>query len=258
MSTTTFEIPPAAVEAASKYQVPLGPDAPVMEVLATMRAMRRLRPDPVPRELLERCLEAATWAPTGSNSQTYGYVIVDDRETMRRCADLWRRSARWYVASQKANFPQHSTPEKWAKLMDALRHQSEHFEETPALVAFTCDLGEVFMRRAITGWRHTLAGYAALGLRDSLKMSRNMLRLLSTAESSSIYPGVENFLVAARAHGLAATITTWHVAFEQDWRRELGLSRRAKIYALVPVGWPQGKFGPVVRRSVRETLRYTA
>jgi nitroreductase len=254
--TTMFEIPPAAAEAASKHQVPLGPDAPVMDVMATMRAMRRLRPDPVPRELLERCLEAATWAPTGSNSQSYGYVIVDDRETMRRCAELWRRSARWYAASQQRSVPEHSTPEKWAKLLEALRYQADHFEETPALVAFTCDLGEQFMRRAIASWRDTLAGYAALGVGDSLKLTRNMLRLLTTAESSSIYPGVENFLIAARAHGLAATITTWHIAFEQDWRAALGLGRRAKIYAIVPVGWPQGKFGPVVRRSVRETLRY--
>src|SRR5579875_1211293 len=108
--SASFQPPPAAREAAARHGVPLGPDAPVMEVMATMRAMRRLSPDPVPRELLERCLEAATWAPTGGNSQPYGYVIVDDRETIRRCAQLWRRSERWYAASQRRSAPEHSTP----------------------------------------------------------------------------------------------------------------------------------------------------
>jgi nitroreductase len=254
--SSTFQLPPAATEAAARHGVPLGPDAPVMEVMATMRAMRRLRPDPVPRELLERCLQAASWAPTGGNSQTYGYVIVDDRETMRRCSELWRRSERWYEASQVIA-PEHSTAEKWSRLVGALRYQAEHFEQTPALVAFTCDFTDQFLRRSLRGWRAGLRGYAAIGPGQTLALMRNLPRVLSTAESSSIYPGVENFLIAARAHGLAATLTTWHTFFEPDWRRVLGVSRRTKIYAIVPVGWPLGKFGPVVRVPVRERLRYT-
>src|SRR5215469_8986536 len=64
--------------------VPVGPEAPVMEVLRTMRAMRRLKPDPVPRDLLEQLVEAATWAPSASNQQLYSYVVVTDRAQMAR------------------------------------------------------------------------------------------------------------------------------------------------------------------------------
>jgi nitroreductase len=255
--TTADELPAAAIDAARAHDVPLGPQAPVMEVMATMRAMRRLRPDPVARKLLERLLEAASWAPTGGNSQTYGYVIVDDRATMQRCGEIWRRTQRFYSASQEPMPPPHTTKEKWRKLHDALRYQAAHFDETPALVIFTCDLSGELVSKLVTGLRHTLKGYAAIGLRDTLRSLPQTPRFLSTAESSSIYPGVENFLIAARAHGLAATLTTWHTMFEPEWRRTLGLGRRTKIYAVVPVGWPLGNFGPVVRRPVAERLRYT-
>ncbi len=63
--------------------VPVGPDAPILEVMATMRAMRRLKPDPVPRSMLEQLVEAATWAPSGGNEQNYEFVVVDDRAVMR-------------------------------------------------------------------------------------------------------------------------------------------------------------------------------
>src|SRR3982751_3410359 len=79
--------------------VPLGEGAPILEVMATMRAMRRLKPDPVPDELLEKLVEAATWAPSGSNSQGYEYVVVSDRALMRRLAELWNRSVEAYLGS---------------------------------------------------------------------------------------------------------------------------------------------------------------
>ena len=70
----------------------IGPDAPVMDVLATMRAMRRLKPDPVPRELLEAIVRAATWAPSGSDAQHYGFVVVTERDRIARLAELWREA----------------------------------------------------------------------------------------------------------------------------------------------------------------------
>ncbi|HEX4106977.1 MAG TPA: nitroreductase family protein [Solirubrobacteraceae bacterium] len=227
------DLPPAAVAAAERHGVPLGPDAPVMEV---MRTMRRLRPDPVPRELLIELLDAATWAPTGGNSQTYGYLIVDDREAIHRCGELWRRHQRFYSASQEPLTPRFSTREKWRELHDTLRYQAERFDETPALVVFTCDLLETY-------------------LKAMLRVLAHLPRFMIQGESSSIYPGVENFLIAARAHGLAATLTTWHMLLEPDWRRARGLPRRTKIFAVVPVGWPAGHFGPVARRPASAVTR---
>src|SRR3954467_2747757 len=68
---------PATVPTAQPGEpVPLGPDAPIMDVLRTMRAMRRLKPDPVARHLLQRVVAAATWAPNGGNLQLYDFIVV--------------------------------------------------------------------------------------------------------------------------------------------------------------------------------------
>ncbi len=75
-------------------------------------------------------------------------------------------------------------------------------------------------------------------------------------EASSIYPAVQNLLLAARAHGLAATMTIWHMFREKDFRRVLGLPKDMGLYALVPIGWPEGNFGPVRRRPVDEVLHW--
>src|SRR5919204_4595684 len=82
--------------------VPVGADAPLLEVMATMRAMRRLRPDPVPDELLERLVDAATWAPSGGNAQAYSFVVVTDRGQMARLAELWRVVCDFYLAAVAA------------------------------------------------------------------------------------------------------------------------------------------------------------
>ena len=91
-----------AMEAApreSQPGVPIGRDAPIFEVMATMRAMRRLKPDPVPRELLLELVEAATWAPSGGNVQAYQFVVVTDRAQMARMGELWRAVCDDYLAT---------------------------------------------------------------------------------------------------------------------------------------------------------------
>jgi nitroreductase len=69
-----------------------------------------------------------------------------------------------------------------------------------------------------------------------------------------VYPGVQNLLLAARAHGLAATLTTWHLALESEFKSVLGIPRNVHTFALVPVGWPRGNFGPVKRRQAAEVI----
>src|SRR3954469_19629553 len=93
--------------------VPVGADAPIMEVMATMRAMRRLKPDPVPEELLETLVEAATWAPSGGNLQAYSFVVVTDRAQMARLAELWKVVCEWYLATVATVSPEHMSPERY-------------------------------------------------------------------------------------------------------------------------------------------------
>jgi len=64
---------------------------------------------------------------------------------------------------------------------------------------------------------------------------------------SSIYPAVQNMLLAARALGLGATLTTLYLNFEKEVEAGLGLPPDVHSYALIPVGYPMGRFGPVRR-----------
>ena len=74
------------MDTASTELTSFGADAPILEVMSTMRSMRRLRPDPVEPELLTQLVQAATWAPTASNVQAYTFLIVTDRARMRALA----------------------------------------------------------------------------------------------------------------------------------------------------------------------------
>src|SRR5882724_2359412 len=114
----------------SATAVPMGEDAPILQVMQTMRAMRRLKPDPVPDELLEQLIEAATWGPSGSNLQSYEFIVVTDREVMARLATLWERSVKAYLASVGQVTPAAQD----AKARKALEYQRDHFHETPAVI----------------------------------------------------------------------------------------------------------------------------
>ena len=229
--------------------VSTGPEAPVMDVLRTMRAMRRLKPDPVPRELLEQLVEAATWAPSASNQQLYSYVVVTDRAQMARLGVLWRDVQRKYLAAAALLDPGAFADPATAPMLEALHYQAEHFDETPAVIA-ACyarppvpsdprlvvdlirDVGMGFLRRLASP------------------------RMAVVAGASSSYPGVQNLLLAARALGLAANITVWHFFAENEFKRVLGVPKHVTVYALVPVGWPAGRFGPVRRRPVADVVHW--
>src|SRR5215207_6025317 len=191
--------------------VPMGEDAPIMEVMATMRAMRRLKPDPVPDELLDELVAAATWAPSGGNLQAYSFVVVTDRAQMARLADLWRVICDWYLATLATVAPDHMSEERYERLKDALRFQRDHFHETPAVIVACYDMGR-WTRALRSRWREFVSGTRALGARRSATLLAGMRDFSARSEAASVYPGVQNLLLAARAHGLGATLTTWHLA----------------------------------------------
>jgi nitroreductase len=86
------------------------------------------------------------------------------------------------------------------------------------------------------------------------RMAKVGLRYQVLAEASSIYPAVQNLLLAARAHGLGANITIWHIPREDDVKAILGIPKHVHTYALIPVGYPRGRFGPVRRRPVADVI----
>jgi nitroreductase len=221
--------------------------------MQTMRAMRRLKSDPVAPELLQRLVEAATWAPSASNTQAYSYVVVTDRAQMRRLAEPWTACLRFY--EQISVRASSMSPEQYERLVAAVKYQGEHFAETPAVIIACYDNGDWNRRvqRNLTGLGRVIA---AVGGRRSATFVRNLNRSGPMAEAASMYPGIQNLLLAARAEGLGAVLTTWHLFYEQEFKAILGIPKQVKTFAIVPVGWPTGKFGPVARRPAAEAIRW--
>ena len=221
----------------------VGEDAPLFDVMATMRAMRRLKPDPVPDELLEQLVEAATWAPSGSNLQSYEFVVVTDREVMGRLSRLWARSVDAYVASIGRVTPAAQD----RGIREAVLYQRDHFHETPALIVACYPSRRPDPETA----KKLLASFPP---EDAELLVARSERIAHLSAASSVYPGVQNLLLAARALGLGAVITTWHLMLEHEWKRELAIPDEVNTFAVVPVGWPLGNFGPVSRRPAAEVI----
>jgi nitroreductase len=234
-------------------EIPVGSDAPILEVMRTMRAMRRLKPDPVPDELLEQLVEAATWAPSGGNVQAFSFVVVTDRAQMARLAEPWRIVCDFYLASFATVAPDHMSQERYDRLKDAVRFQRDHFHETPAVIVACYELS-AWTGRLQRQWRRFADAIRKLGARRAATLASGLPAFAGRSEAASVYPGVQNLLLAARALGLAATLTTWHLALESEFKAVLGIPRSVKTFAIVPVGWPRGNFGPVVRRPAAEVI----
>ncbi len=229
--------------------VPVGPDAPIMDVLRTMRAMRRLKPDPVPRELLEQLVQAATWAPSAGDMQLYDFIVVTDRAQMAQLGRLWREAQGKYRAMVERLDPEGAVDPAKQGIIRATIDQAEHFDDTPALIA-ACYSPPPLPRdpRLLPDLLRTV------GPRFLARVASPRATVIQGASSS--YLGVQNLLLAARALGLAANISTWHLLAEDDFKRVLNVPKRVTIYALIPVGWPIGRFGPVRRRPVADVVHW--
>jgi nitroreductase/chorismate mutase len=226
----------------------------LLGVMATMRAMRRLDNHPVSPELLGKLVEAASWAPVGANRQNYRFVIVSDRSQLARLAPHWRKAMTLYLEALQPPVDAQGASQA-GRVRNAMAYQAEHFTDIPALVV-VCYEPISFWRRVISDPGRALRHLRTLGPLGGLRVLCNLRRWAFRASAASVYPAVENLLLAARAHGLGATLTTWHLAFEQDFKQVLGIPPAVGIYAIVPVGYPHGRFGPVRRRPVEELVNW--
>ena len=202
----------------------------IFEVMYTCRAMRRLKPDPVPEELLVKLIDAANQAPSGSNAQISRWVVVRDATLKAEIAALNKEAVLAYAGPGGTRAPAmpHQDPAKRERQRQAVLWQAEHLHEVPALI-FACL--EIGARRA----ESFLAGLGAGG---------------------SIWPGVQNLLLDARALGLGATPTTLGLRDRAAVKALLNLPESVEPVCLIPVGYPLGRFGPVTRRPVAEIMRW--
>ena len=195
----------------------------IFEVMYTTRAMRRIKPDPVPEELLLKLVDAANQAASASNAQRARWIVVRDPEQRAHIAELNKAAV---LASYGPPDPAADTVE--ARRRNAFLWQTEHMAEVPALI-FAC-------LETATPPADTFAAGAASG--------------------GSIWPGVQNLLLTARALGLGAVPTTLVLRDRAALRAALNLPETIEPHCMVPVGFPTGTFGPVTRRPVDEIMRW--
>ncbi len=195
---------------------------PLEEAMRTQRAIRRLRPDPVEDALLLRLIELALKAPTGRNAQNWDFILVKDHTVKARLARLYRIT--WGLYGRIGRRLIAADP-KLQRQLDAVQWQVDHFEAIPVLVV------------------------ACLrGLRPLWPP------LVVTSYYGSIYPSVQNLLLAARAAGLGGALITLPLWSTWLARRALGLPWRVTPCAVVPLGWPIGRYGPTARRPVGDVV----
>jgi nitroreductase len=195
---------------------------PLAEAMATQRAIRRLKTDPVDDELVLRLIELALKAPTGSNAQNWEFIVVRDPAVKRRLGRLNRGA--WSLYGGLGRRLVKDDP-KMLRILDAVQWQADHFEEIPVIVV-----------ACLRGPRVPFPPVAA------------------TSYYGSIYPSVQNLLLAARSAGLGAALITLPLWSTFLARRALGLPWSVAPCAVVPLGWPKGRYGPNTRRPVGEVV----
>ena len=200
----------------------------IFDVIYNCRAMRRLDTKLVPAELLVKLVDAANQAASGSNMQRARWIVVTDTAVKKKLADLNRQGVESYIGPQtfRPDAVPHQSKEKRLRMLDAVIWQTEHMHEMPAIVMACMEFGSPITDKTIT------------------------------QGNGSIWPGIQNLLLAARALGLGAPPTTLALGDRQAVAEALNLPDNMEAYCLIPVGYPLGKFGPVTRKPVEEVMRW--
>ena len=191
------------------------------DVVTTQRAMRRLKPDAIPDDVVRRIMDAAICAPSGGNRQNWSFLVVRDPAKRARLGELYREAwgelmkVPYYASASKEPA---SSPA--GKMLASARHLGEHLGEAPVIVL------------------------ACVALDPGVKAS--------ITTGASIYPAIQNIMLAARALGIGSCITTIHRFRDAQVKELLGIPAEIETAALIPLGYPLGKFGRPPRRPLSE------
>jgi len=194
----------------------------LFEIIGTTRSMRRLKPDPVPDELICQVLRAGAAAANGGNTQKWRFLVIKD-PAIKKAVQVWYKKAFEEVIGPRyatSPPPPGVTAERYGRQHGAVEYLTEHFHEAPVWIV-AC-------------------------MEDGANPGRSA--------GASIYPAVQNMLLAIRALGLGSTLTTRHLIHEKEAEAALGLPPGVHSYAILPVGYPMGKFGPVGRGKLSEIV----
>jgi len=201
--------------------MPEGSD--LFEIIHTTRAMRRLKPDPVPDELIRRILQAGVCAANGGNTQRWRFLVIRDPKIKQQVQVYYKRAFDEVIGPRYLNSapPAGVTRERYVRQHAAVQYLTDHFHEAPVWIVACLDEGTAAPTRS---------------------------------SGASIYPAVQNMLLAARALGLGTTLTTRHLLYEKEAEAALGLPPGVHSYAILPIGYPMGRFGPVGRGPLADIV----
>ena len=196
-----------------------GPTTDVWAVMSTARTIRRFTDEPVDDATLARCLQAATWAPSGANAQAWRFVVL-------------------------------RSPEMRAVVASTAAHALEVIEPVYGMSRPAAD---DHSRRART-YRATYELHDRAGEFTSVLFTQQRFPTASELLlGGSIFPAMQNFLLAARALGLGACLTSWaSYGGEQLLRDAVGVPDDWMLAGHVVVGWPRGNHGPVRRHPIAD------
>ena len=188
------------------------------EVATTLRAMRRLHADPVPDADLWTILDTAIAAPSGGNTQPWNFIVIRD-QAVKDQIGAWYLEA-WDKTYGPARATMRENP-NGARMFNSADYLAHHIAEAPVLILVT---------RRTDGVR------------------------LGTIGGASIYPAVQNLMLAARALGYGTTLTTLHALHEADVKRLLAIPDNVETVALIPLGRPKGRFARPARLPVERVV----
>ena len=190
---------------------------PLGEAIFSQRAIRRVRPDPIPDEDVQHILEAAIHAPNGGNQQPWHFIVLRDPEVKAKFATLYEEA--WWAKrkDEGINGPQDIAPGKGSQ-QSAMR-LSKEIGQAPVIVLLCATR-------------------------------------LGAGAAASIVPASQNLLLAARALGIGGTITTLHAVVDQRARELFGLPENGQIVYALPLGYPKGSFGTTSRKPLDEVVSY--
>jgi nitroreductase len=194
----------------------------IFEIMHTMRAMRRLKPDPVPDELIRKILLAGQAAASGGNTQRWRFLVLKDPEIKKKVQVYYKKAFDEVVGPRYRTSapPPGSDPNRYRRQHSAVEYLTDHYHEAPVWIV-AC-------------------------LEDGPNPGR--------VAGSSIYPAVENMLLAARALGLGSVLTTRHINYEKECDAAMGIPEGFRSYAILPIGYPMGRFGPVGRGPLADVV----
>jgi nitroreductase len=216
-------------------------DIGLFEAIYSARALRRLKPDPVPEALITRILDAAIRAPSAGNAQNWAFVVVRDPELRHQLGLIYRRASDIAAAMYAARGrPAHLSDRQFARMLEGGAYLWDHLGEAPVLL-IPCQ-----RRPAVPPPTALPLAVAAL--------YEDELAYVERIRGASIYPAVQNVILACRGLGLATLITTNHIRCEGEVKALLSIPEDVDTFALMPIGWPLDKFGPLNRRPLAEVV----